>query len=144
MNQLWNDCDMESQTPATGVAGHPFGMYFQATARQIGHSASDRLERLRKATHFFEVDVAESKALNLLSFLAACVRLRESAEKDDVGAWTSTKRSLGQYMRGSPQRGFTAHYKCVWGQLGRFPSLDHAEAYWRRCLISDGRSSLRL
>ena len=118
---------MDGQAPIPGPAGHPFGIYFQATARQAGRSREDRVERLQRAAEFFEVDVAGSKEPNLLSFLADCVRLRAAAETDQAEAWQALRTSLQHYLRGRHNEGFARHYQEAWESLGNTPSVAAAE-----------------
>lgn len=131
-SRLWCDKDLEQQVPQPGLSGHPFGIYFQATARQPGRRLDDCIERLDKAARFFEVDLAGSKNQNLLSFLATCVRLRAAAARADTALWRILRRELRGYLRGRANRGLARHYRHAWEALGEEPHVERAEGLLTR------------
>ena len=118
---------MDRQAPTPGSAGHPFGMYLQATARQPGRHRDDRIGRLHRSAEFFEIDVAGTKGPNLPSFLATCVRLCAAAEGQGAAAWRAHRGELIRYFRGRPNRGFACHYRAAWEGLGSAPDVTRAE-----------------
>jgi hypothetical protein len=124
--------DMDGQVPAPGPSGHPFGMYFQARARQAGRPQGECVELLLKAAQFFEADLEGIKEPNLLSFLATCVRLRAAAALADKATWRLLRKELGRYLRGRPHQGLARHYRHAWEALDDAPDVAAAEALLAR------------
>jgi hypothetical protein len=120
--------DMDGQVPAPGPSGHPLGMYFQARARQKGRPPGECADLLLQAARFFEADLGGAKELNLLSFLATCVRLRAAAALEDNVTWRLLRKELRRYLRGRPNRGLARHYRHAWDALGDAPDVGAADA----------------
>jgi hypothetical protein len=121
--QVWEDEEIERQDEAECPAGHPFGFYFQATARQHGRSVEDATDRFRRAEQFFRRDVDSGDPGNIQVFLAACMRLAEAAWLDDVRIWREVVSALSGYANGRKRRALANYYRDVLPQLGSLPSV---------------------
>jgi hypothetical protein len=121
----WINQEMDGRQPFRGPTGHPFGMYLQATARQADRTIADRVDRLDRSAAFFEIDVVGSRGRNLLSFLAACIRLRAAAVMGVGQTWRALRKQLRSYLA---EPSFARHYGAAWIALGREPALEPIEA----------------
>lgn len=128
----WFDSEMECQNPASVPSGHPFGFYFQATARQPRRTPEGAAERFKKAQEFFLLDVADGDSRNILWFLAECMRLAEAGYTKNNQQWQDALASLKRYTKGRAARGLDRYYRAVLSALGTAPTRDGAELLLER------------
>ena len=126
--KTWQDRDMDQQLLADGTAGHPFGFYFQATARQRGRNIEDAVHRFRCAEQFFQHDVGSGDPGNIQIFLAACMRLGEAAWLDDSFRWQHAVADLTAYVRRRNRKCLADYYQEVLPRPGSLPSVIAADA----------------
>jgi hypothetical protein len=125
--QTWSDPEMEQQQVRPGVVGHPFGIYFQVTARQPGRDPLDAAARFQRARDFFLLDLDEADQGNILVFQAACMCLARAAVLEDCREWGEGLQSLRTYLKRRDSRGFRAYYRQTLAGLGTQPSYEAAE-----------------
>ncbi len=125
--EIWSDPEMDAQPLRRGPAGHPFGFYFQATARQPGRTQEDAIERLQKARGFFLLDVVHGDEGNILLFLAEFVRLAEAAYGMDSHLWQEASASIKRYLQIPQARGLKDYYRAVFRSLDVAPTHDGGE-----------------
>lgn len=129
--EIWNDPKMDDREPQGRVA-HPFGKYFQATARQSKRAPKDRINRFEKAIRFMEIDVVESETPNLLKFLALSLRLRLASECGSTDQWSSVGRDLSKFFQGQGNSDLVKYYAPVWKKIGAAPNIKVSEQFLDR------------
>jgi hypothetical protein len=124
--------EMEAPAETPKRLGHPFGFYFQATARQAGRLLDDARGRFRRARECFVQDAGPADRPNILYFLVECMRLAEAAWADDARLWDEARQELGRHLR--PRAGCLLgdYYAAVWPGLGPLPNKNAAEIFLRR------------
>jgi pentatricopeptide repeat protein len=124
--ELWTDPDMERIGVSRQLA-HPFGYYWQATARQRGRDPADAARRFSQARTFLTQDLPNADELNIRRFLIDCIRLAEAGWTSDQRGWDEALTVLRQHL--APQPGFelSAHYADYLPPLGSAPSQGAAE-----------------
>jgi len=130
--QQWVDEEMEAAPKVKKRAGHPFGFYFQATARQPGRNQDDARERFRRAGELFLQDAGSGDHPNILHFLADSMRLGEAAWGNNAALWSEAREALARHLEPRSGCGLTEHYTKVWKALNDRPDRDAAEAFLRR------------
>lgn len=127
--ETWNDTEMDKQEPLQGRVAHPFGKYFQATARQSKRAPKDRIDRFEKAIRFMKIDVVESETTNLLAFLALSLRLRLASECGSTDQWSSVGRDLSDFFQGQGNSDLVKYYAPVWKKIGAAPNIKVSEQF---------------
>ena len=128
----WTSDDMENAVPDRGRVGHPFGFYFQATARQPGRAADDACRRFQLASRFFLVESPGTEYLNIQHFLADCMRLGDAARRNDSVLWVESRAAIARQIQPNPGSGLNEYYSDQFGALGSKPDRDAAEAFLTR------------
>lgn len=126
--ETWQHAEMDRQAVATCSVGHPFGFYYQATARQRGRMPEDAAERFRRAEQFFRRDLECRDTANIQVFLAACMRLAAAAWLDEAASWQEAVQSLQEYASHRTRRSLKMHYSGVLPLYGSLPSVSATEA----------------
>jgi hypothetical protein len=128
----WISDEMENRTQNTRSLGHPFGFYFQATARQPGRNPDDVVSRFRRAAECFSVDTLHVPRHNIQCFLADCMRLAESAWSHDPYLWKATLTSLARHLSPRPAVQLAEHYREQIEALGPDANQSAVEALLTR------------
>jgi hypothetical protein len=124
------DQEMEgARSDNRGRIGHPFGCYFQATARQLGRSLTDATERFGVARQLFLRDAGDGTRRNILTFLADCMLLGESAWRSDVNLWEEARAALARHLHPHEGRHLAEYYRETWESLGPGPNREAADAF---------------
>ncbi|WP_020473483.1 hypothetical protein [Zavarzinella formosa] len=121
--ELWIDPEMERAVVSREV-GHPFGFYFQATARQSGRDAADSLARFHRSGEFFAQGAPDGDEQNIQRFLAECVRLAQAAWEDNQRRWDESTEAIAKYLSSN---GFSGHYRNCLPEAGSIPSRSAVE-----------------
>jgi hypothetical protein len=124
--------EMEAAPNEKKRAGHPFGFYFRATARQPDRTKLDAVNRFRRARDFFLQDAGSGDPPNILHFLADCMRLGEAGWSADAPLWCQARCALARHLEPRSGCKLAEHYKEVWTVIGDYPDRDAAEALLRR------------
>jgi Surface antigen variable number repeat len=103
-SQQWTNLDMEQAGTSRELA-HPFGYYWQATARQHGRDTADALNRFSRAREFLTQDIPPEDEHNIRQFLIDCIRLAEAAWASDQQLWNESVAALGRHL--TPRPGFS-------------------------------------
>jgi hypothetical protein len=130
--QRWSSEEMEVATGVEKRAGHPFGFYFQATARQSCRSQLDAVERFGRAQDLFLNGAGSRDHPNILHFLADCMRLGAAGWANDVRQWYDARKALAGHLEPRSGSGLTQYYAEVWKRLDDRPDRDAAEAFLHR------------
>jgi hypothetical protein len=124
------DPEMEDSPRKNGNRlGHPFGFYFQATARQPGQSPQHAARRFSTARDFFLRDAQERGRRTILTFLASCMLLGEAAWLGDTGLWHQARKCLADELRPHDSCLLMEHYSAQWSRLGTAPDRAAADAF---------------
>lgn len=129
---LWTDDEMEHLPLDASRPGHPFGLYFQATARQGGRPNADASSRFRRAAEFFKLDASGGDGPNITQFLWCCVQLAADITE---GAGLSRKNALELLAHQlSPRPGSELHqyYTVEWEQVNQTLDPTSVERFLRR------------
>jgi hypothetical protein len=132
LGEHWSSGEMEITSQEGRRIGYPFGLYYQATARQPGRASDDAIGRFRLANTFFSHDLPNDGSINTRQFLSDCMRLGEAAWGGNGALWNEARDSIARRLRACPDSGLDTYYAEVFDALG--PSLDReaAEAFLRR------------
>jgi pentatricopeptide repeat protein len=128
----WHSEEMEAASGVKKRAGHPFGFYFQATARQPDRSQVDAGERFRLAQDLFLQDAGSGDHPNILHFLADCMRIGAAGWGNDAVLWSDARQALARHLEPRSGCGLAEYYAEVWKALGDRPDRDTADAFLRR------------
>jgi hypothetical protein len=129
LGEPWTSDEVEIASHDGRRAGYPFGLYYQATARQPGRCPDDAIERFRLASRCFSRDLPDEDCLNIRHFLADCMRLGEAAWGGDGRLWDEAREALARRLRPCPGSGLHGYYAAVFGALGASPDRASADAF---------------
>jgi hypothetical protein len=127
--RCWTDREMEDSPHQTRRLGHPFGYYFQATARQPGRTSDDAARRFRQARDFFLRDAPASERSNILPFLADCMLLAEAAWSGDPTLWRQAREALDGHLQARQGCRLADYYRGECLALGSSPNRGTAETF---------------
>ncbi len=130
--QQWDSGEMEEALREKKRVGHPFGFYFQATARQPGRDRVDAEERFRHARDLFLQDAGSGDRPNILHFLASCMRLGEAGWGNHASLWSDARQALARHLEPRSACGLTEYYAEVFEGLNDLPDRDAADVFLRR------------
>lgn len=130
--EVYTSDEMEASARQPIPVGHPFGFYFQATARQPGRERDDAVDRFRVAFRLFSQDAPPDVPANVLRFLAACMRLGEAVWTDSARLRDEACESLARWIVPSPAAGFSEHYAGALADVMARPSKTSTDAFFRR------------
>jgi hypothetical protein len=125
--QIWTDAEMESQSVAHTRLAHPYGFYFQATARQRGRTREDACHRFQRAQQFFLADMGRDDERNIAFFLAEAMALAQAGWQQNAAEWQHALERLRRFAQHRSSRGLKAHYRSVWPSAPSGPSREEAE-----------------
>jgi hypothetical protein len=128
----WISEDMENASPDRGRVGHPFGFYFQATARQAGRAADDAGRRFELASEFFLLEAPGTEYLNIQHFLADCMRLASAAWRNDRDLWDESRAAIAGRIKPAAGSGLVTYYSERFNALGSTPNREATEAFLTR------------
>jgi hypothetical protein len=128
--------EMEVTSQGRRGVGYPFGLYYQATARQPGRASHDAVERFRLAYAFFSQDLPNDGSLNIRHFLADCMRLGEAAWGGDRAQWDEARQALASQLQPHAGSLLDVYYADAFNALGPIPDRAATEAFLRRVPFS--------
>jgi hypothetical protein len=129
--EIWVDPAMERAVVSRRV-GHPFGFYFQATARQPGRDTASALDRFRRAREFLAQDEPDGNGRNIQRFLSDCIQLAEAAWVSDQTRWNESLTALERQLAPHPGLGLSDHYSGYSPTIGSAPAREAAERLLNR------------
>ncbi len=119
----WHDPELEQGERPPGTPGHPWGFYFQATARQP--DCPDAANRFRLAAECFGNSVGGEPTI--LAFYGECMHLASSAVERDQERWHGSREALLKFVEHPDSLGVKRYYESVLGKLEAGPSLELSE-----------------
>jgi hypothetical protein len=128
--EVWQDGELEN--PGPRQVGHPFGFYFQATARQPGRERGDAAGRFRRAGELFRRDVPEKACTNILLFLADCMLLAEAVWLGEAERVRVALEAVRGHLAARPGSGLGVYYREEWAALEAEPGRETVEGLLRR------------
>lgn len=106
---LWEDLRFESDREKK--AGHAFGFYLQATARQNGRSKEDAQARFSRAASVFLIAAGKGKKLNLLNLFAAFMRLGAAVSAKDRVRVVAELETVQKFLSGDEAVRLSDYYQ---------------------------------
>jgi hypothetical protein len=124
--QIWADPEME-QAAVSRRVGHPFGLYFQATARQRGRRTADTLHRFRRARELLRQDRPDGDDRNIQGFLVACINVAEAACCADQDRWDEALTAVERRLASLPGSRLPENYTDDVPPRGSIPAQEAAD-----------------
>jgi len=131
-SQIWQDPEVDKKVPNKVRVGHPFGYYFQATARQKGRSIDDVCMRFEKASEFFSKDLDENKSSNILTFLYLIMKLGVAAYSSDKKGWITILKEIKLWLNRKGNNYVAEYYAPVLNALTDTIDIDLLEKLFQR------------
>lgn len=128
---VWQSDELERSKPAGETVGHPFGFYFQATARQSGRTREDIARRFQLAGEFFTSDIGSNSETNILHFLAQTMELAAAIARQDQRAWLARLDRLRATLAGEWASELRTRYESAVHAAAHRPTLKAIEALLR-------------
>jgi hypothetical protein len=114
-NNRWADSDVDQIRPER--FSHPFGLYHQAVARQVGVCGEEYIARMLTARELLLNDIQKGSHNNILPFLADALQLAINSKKNNIRDFDHTRDSLQRFLKQDGLEAMHSYYSAALASL---------------------------